>query len=78
MADKSQIIKKTGTVTEVLPNANFRVTLDENGQEVLAHLAGRLRINRIRVMLGDRVTVEMTPYDDARGRIIFRENNSIS
>jgi translation initiation factor IF-1 len=74
VAEKNQI-KKTGLVTEALPNTNFRVVLDE-GQEVLAHLAGRLRINRIRVLVGDKVTVEMTPYDNRRGRIVFRENNS--
>ncbi len=74
VADKNQI-KKTGQVAEALPNTNFRVVLDD-GQEILAHLAGRLRINRIRVLVGDKVTVEMTPYDDRRGRIVFRENNA--
>jgi len=61
-----------GSVLEALPNAMFRVEL-EDGRVVLCHLAGKMRIYHIRVMPGDKVKVEMTPYDDARGRIIFRE-----
>lgn len=65
-------IKKRGIVTEALPSANFRVKL-EDGTEILCHLAGKLRIYRIRILPGDRVTVEMSPYDEKRGRIIYRE-----
>ena len=61
-----------GVVTEVLPNAMFRVEL-ENGHEILAHTAGKMRKNRIRVLQGDTVICEMTPYDLSKGRIIFRE-----
>jgi translation initiation factor IF-1 len=60
-----------GTVTEVLPNTNFRVQL-ENGHEVLAHISGRMRKNYIRILEGDRVTVELSPYDLRRGRITYR------
>jgi len=63
--------KKTGIVLEALPSTNFLVKLD-TGEEILAHLAGRLRINRIKVLAGDRVTVEMSEYDDKRGRIVYR------
>jgi translation initiation factor IF-1 len=68
---KDGIIEFTGVVTELLPNAMFRVKL-ENNHEVLAHTAGRMRKNRIRVLAGDRVNVEMTPYDLSKGRITFR------
>ena len=61
-----------GVVTEILPNAMFRVEL-ENGHEILAHTAGKMRKNRIRVLQGDTVVCEMTPYDLSKGRIIFRE-----
>ena len=61
----------SGTVMERLPNAMFKVTLD-NGHEVLAHTAGKMRKFRIRVLPGDRVDVEMTPYDLSKARIIFR------
>lgn len=71
MAPQSENQKIDGIVTEALPNTQFRVLLD-NEKEVLAHLAGRMRLNRIRVMPGDRVTVEMTPYDDSKGRIVYR------
>ena len=60
-----------GEVTELLPNAMFRVKL-ENEHEILAHTSGRMRKNRIRVLAGDKVTVEMTPYDLTKGRIVFR------
>ncbi len=68
---KEDMIEAEGTVTEVLPNAMFRVKL-ENDHEVLAHTSGRMRKNRIRVLVGDRVLVEMTPYDLRRGRITYR------
>jgi len=68
---KEDLIELDGTVKELLPNATFRVELD-NGHEVLAHTSGKMRKFRIRVLAGDRVTVEMTPYDLTKGRIIFR------
>jgi translation initiation factor IF-1 len=68
---KEDLIEFSGTVSEVLPNAMFRVKL-ENEHEILAHTSGRMRKNRIRVLAGDKVTVEMTPYDLARGRITYR------
>lgn len=66
-----QKLRKFGVVIEALPNANFKVKLND-GKEVLCHLAGKLRIYRIKILPGDRVTVEMTPYDEKRGRIIYR------
>ena len=60
-----------GTVIEPLPNAMFRVEL-ENGHKVLAHISGKMRMHYIRILPGDKVTVELTPYDLTRGRIIFR------
>ncbi len=69
---KEDLIEFKGTVTEVLPNAMFRVKL-ENDHEILAHAAGKMRKHRIRVLEGDTVLVEMTPYDLTKGRIIFRE-----
>lgn len=68
---KEEPIEFQGAVKEVLPNAMFRVVL-ENEHEILAHTSGRMRKNRIRVLAGDRVTVEMTPYDLSKGRIVFR------
>jgi translation initiation factor IF-1 len=68
---KEDLIEFQGTVRELLPNAMFRVELD-NGHEVLAHTSGKMRKNRIRVLAGDRVNVEMTPYDLSKGRITFR------
>lgn len=68
---KEELIEFDGLVTEVLPNAMFRVKLD-NGHEIIAHTSGRMRKNRIRVLLGDKITVEMTPYDLTKGRIILR------
>jgi len=68
---KQDFLEFKGKVTELLPNAMFRVTL-ENNHEVLAHTAGKLRKNRIRVLTGDSVLVEVTPYDLTKGRIIFR------
>ncbi len=71
MSKKEELLEFTGKVTEVLPNAMFRVQL-ENGHIVLAHTSGRMRKNRIRILLGDAVTVEMTPYDLTKARIIHR------
>ena len=68
---KQELLEFKGKVTELLPNAMFRVTL-ENKHEVLAHTAGKLRKNRIRVLIGDDVLVEVTPYDLTKGRIVFR------
>ena len=68
---KQDLLEFKGKVTDLLPNAMFRVKL-ENGHVVTAHTAGKLRKNRIRVLQGDSVTVEMTPYDLTKGRIIFR------
>ena len=68
---KDELMEFTGTVKELLPNAMFRVLLDNN-HEIIAHTAGKMRKFRIRVLAGDRVTVEMTPYDLTKGRIKFR------
>ena len=68
---KQDLLQFKGVVIDLLPNAMFRVKL-ENGHTVTAHTAGKLRKNRIRVLQGDNVTVEMTPYDLTKGRIIFR------
>ena len=71
MAKKEEAIQVEGEVVENLPNAMFRVKLD-NDHEILAHTAGKMRKHRIRVLAGDRVNVEMTPYDLTKGRITFR------
>ena len=68
---KEDLLEVAGTISELLPNAMFRVKLD-NEHEVLAHTSGKMRKNRIRVLAGDKVTVEMTPYDLTKGRITFR------
>ena len=68
---KEEVLEFPGVVTELLPNAMFRVKL-ENDHEIIVHKAGRMRKNRIRVLTGDKVTVEMTPYDLTKGRIIYR------
>ena len=68
---KEEAIELEGTVTEVLPNATVRV-LVSNGHDVLATMAGKMRRHRIRVLAGDRVTLEVSPYDLSRGRITFR------
>lgn len=65
------VIEIEGTILESMPNAMFRVKL-ENGHEILAHISGKIRKNFIRILPGDRVKVEMTPYDLSRGRITFR------
>lgn len=68
---KEQGIQVEGTVTEPLPNASFRVEL-ENGHKVLAHISGKMRMNFIKILPGDKVTVELSPYDLSRGRIVYR------
>ncbi|MCB1257322.1 MAG: translation initiation factor IF-1 [Microthrixaceae bacterium] len=68
---KDDAIVLEGTVTEPLPNAMFRVELD-NGHEVLAHISGKMRMHYIRILPGDKVQVELTPYDLSRGRITYR------
>lgn len=71
MSEKEDLMEFEGVVSELLPNTMFRVKLD-NGHEILAHSSGKMRKNRIRVLEGDKVTVEMTPYDLTKGRIKFR------
>jgi len=68
---KEEPIRVEATVTEALPNAMFKVTL-ENGHEVLAHVSGRMRMHWIRILPGDTVTLEISPYDLGRGRIVYR------
>ena len=68
---KEDVIEVEGTVVEALPNTNFKVEL-ENGHQILAHISGKLRMNYIRIVPGDKVTVEMSPYDLTRGRITWR------
>ena len=68
---KEESLQMEGTVVETLPNTSFRVRLD-NGHVVLAHISGRMRKNYIRILTGDKVTVELTPYDLTKGRIIYR------
>jgi translation initiation factor IF-1 len=64
-------IKMDGVITDTLPNAMFRVKLD-NGHEVLAHISGKMRMNYIKILVGDKVTVELSPYDLSKGRITYR------
>jgi translation initiation factor IF-1 len=71
MTEKEQLIELEGTITEALPNATFKVIL-ENGFSVLAHISGKLRKNTIRIITGDRVILQMSPYDLTRGRIVYR------
>ena len=68
---KQDVIELEGTVLDTLPNAMFKVEL-ENGHEILAHVSGEIRMNYIRILPGDKVTVEMSPYDLSRGRITYR------
>ena len=69
---KADVIEIEGKVIEKLPNAMFQVEL-ENGQQVLAHISGKLRMNFIRILPGDKVTIELSPYDLTKGRIIWRD-----
>ena len=68
---KDDVLELEGTVVETLPNAMFKVEL-ENGHQVLAHISGKLRMNFIKILPGDKVTLEMSPYDLTKGRIIWR------
>ncbi len=72
LADKEQGIEVEGSVVENLPNARFRVKLDENDHEILAHVSGKMRMHYIRILPGDRVKVELSPYDLTMGRIVYR------
>lgn len=74
---KEESIELTGTVIETLPNTMFRVQL-ENGHTINAHISGRMRKHYIRILTGDKVKIEMTPYDLTKGRIVFREKWSIN
>ena len=69
---KEDVIEVEGKVLEALPNAMFKVQL-ENGHEVLSHVSGKLRMNYIKILPGDKVTIEMSPYDLSKGRIIWRD-----
>lgn len=71
MSDTKEVIELMGTVLETLPNAMFRVEL-ENGHIILAHISGRMRKHYIKIIPGDKVTLEMTPYDLTKGRITYR------
>lgn len=73
MSDTKEVIELTGTVLETLPNAMFRVEL-ENGHLILAHISGKMRMHYIKILPGDKVTIEMTPYDLTKGRITYRYN----
>ena len=68
---KDDVIEVEGTVVETLPNAMYKVEL-ENGHEILAHVSGKIRMNYIRILPGDKVTIELSPYDLTRGRITYR------
>ena len=69
---KEEGIEVEGTVLENLPNARFRVRLDENEMEILCHVSGKMRMHYIRILAGDRVKVELSPYDLTQGRIVYR------
>lgn len=69
---KEELIKVEGTVLETLPNAMFKVKLEGGEREVLAHISGKMRMHYIRILPGDKVTVELSPYDLSRGRITYR------
>ncbi len=71
MANKDEVLEVRGKVLEPLPNAMFKVELD-NGHKILAHVSGKMRLHFIRILPGDKVLVEISPYDLARGRIIYR------
>ncbi|OGF31451.1 translation initiation factor IF-1 [Candidatus Falkowbacteria bacterium RIFOXYA2_FULL_35_8] len=68
---KQDVIEMVGTVEELLPATLFRIAL-ENGHEIMAHLSGKMRMNKIRLLPGDKVKVEMTPYDLSKGRVVYR------
>lgn len=71
MSDTKEVIEVEGTVLETLPNAMFKVEL-ENGHVILAHISGKMRMHYIKILPGDRVTIEMTPYDLTKGRVTYR------
>lgn len=71
MAQTKEVIEVEGTILEALPNANFKVEL-ENGHQILAHISGKMRMHYIKILPGDKVTIEMTPYDLNKGRITYR------
>ena len=73
MASKKDVIELTGVITETLPGTQFRVEL-ENGHKIIAHVAGKMRKHYIRIVPGDSVTVELTPYDLSKGRITYRKS----
>ncbi len=72
MTDNKKNLRKKGIVLEALPGTLFKIKLDE-GEEILGYLAGKLRMYRIKILPGDKVTVEMSPYDKTRGRIVYRD-----
>ncbi|TET36627.1 translation initiation factor IF-1 [Candidatus Dependentiae bacterium] len=74
MKQKEDVIRVDGTVQETLPNAMFRVEI-EGGHTVLAHVSGKMRMHYIRILPGDKVTIELSPYDLTRGRIVLRHKN---
>jgi translation initiation factor IF-1 len=76
MADSKEVIKMRGKVVEALPNTQFKVEL-ENGLSIIAHISGKMRKNYIRLVPGDMVDVEMTPYDLTKGRITYRHKDQI-
>lgn len=69
--DSKKIIRRDGRVVEALPNAFFKVVLDD-GKEIMGFLSGKMRLNRITILPGDKVTLEISPYDDGKGRIVYR------
>jgi translation initiation factor IF-1 len=69
--DSKKVVRKEGRVIEALPNAFFKIVL-EDGKEIIGFLSGKMRLNRITILPGDKVTLEMSPYDDNKGRIVYR------
>lgn len=70
--DKEDVIRMDGVVVDQLPNAMFKVKLDEGEREILAHISGKMRMHYIKILPGDRVSVELSPYDLTKGRIVYR------
>jgi translation initiation factor IF-1 len=71
-SDSSKEVRKTGEVLEALPSLQFRVKLEDSDQEIMAYVSGKLRMHRIRILPGDTVQIVMSPYDEKRGRIVYR------
>ncbi|MBI2050019.1 MAG: translation initiation factor IF-1 [Candidatus Staskawiczbacteria bacterium] len=69
--DSKKVVRREGRVIEALPNAFFKISLDD-GKEVMGFLSGKMRLNRITILPGDKVTLEMSPYDESKGRIVYR------